>query len=569
MKPTRPDRLTGPVARRAPTRIAAAVATTLAAAHAAPAAADTWHLEDDGVVVVEVESIDAPPNWAESRALGDVLGESYFINVGPNGSPGSQSVMRYRVTISEPGFYEFRWRTRIGEGDDYKEANDSWLRLPTGRDIPGEQSLENWSKVYMNRLGRWTWDTVTVDFAPRPIRQYLDAGDHEIEIAGRSTGHAIDRFVLYRYDDHEFSEARLDTLEPSRTSDAPTTPGGATESPLRPDTPDDFMPVGECRFGRLVLEPVADVDVEGTDVDDGTTLTVDAGGRRALLRFDLANVPDINIARLRTTAAAPVTGDRRDFWLGGDEIWDEDSAADALPDGLVALGSDADAHEADERIDVALDPSFVAAPALTVIVEAAGGSGIELRSREADAGRPRLVLKGDDRFCADYVAGGGTGQSEDEDGGASTDGTADGETDGETDGTTDGTDDAGADDSGSDDAGGDEAGTDGAGTDDGNGDGDGDSDGADSSGEGDGGDEDAGDGDATSGDDGSGAGGDGGGGGDDDGDVGVTTDPADGQGTTPAKRSSGGGALGLGPLALLGLAGALRRVGAGRRSRRG
>jgi len=72
----------------------------------------------------------------------------------------------------------------------------------------------------MNQTNRWYWRAATVDFVGRPIRQFFPAGEHTMQISGRSRGHAIDRIALYAYEDVNFSEPLFDSMPQSPMSGA-------------------------------------------------------------------------------------------------------------------------------------------------------------------------------------------------------------------------------------------------------------------------------------------------------------------------------------------------------------
>jgi|GEM_PF-2067096 len=77
----------------------------------------------------------------------------------------------------------------------------------------------------MNVIGEWSWNARTVDNAGRKIRQFFNAGEHVLEVSGRSRGHAIDRIALFHYNTNSFSRDRFERLALSATAGArPATP---------------------------------------------------------------------------------------------------------------------------------------------------------------------------------------------------------------------------------------------------------------------------------------------------------------------------------------------------------
>lgn len=179
-------------------------------------------LEEDGIVRIDVESAgDQLGDWVVRTDLSGFIGESYLEFEGPNffNQPGN-SVLLYKVRISTPGTYQLRWHSRITEANENTDFNDSWVRFPDADLVYGERGgsrvyphgsgmsptpegsgSNNWMKAYQNRSNEWFWGVFTSDNAPHDIyAEFLSPGDYTIEISGRSTGHAIDRFVLVHAD---------------------------------------------------------------------------------------------------------------------------------------------------------------------------------------------------------------------------------------------------------------------------------------------------------------------------------------------------------------------------------
>jgi len=166
-------------------------------------------LENNGFVVFEAETIAARGDWLSTNRISGHTGTGYYLWTGEtalNVKKAGRDTLVYNFRITDPGNYELRWRSRIAQGNNRTEHNDSWVRFATGNNVQGEQGLNGWTKAYQNKLNVWSWQTSTVDNVGKPIRQFFAAGDHTIEISGRSNGHAIDRIVLFKYDDHEFDD---------------------------------------------------------------------------------------------------------------------------------------------------------------------------------------------------------------------------------------------------------------------------------------------------------------------------------------------------------------------------
>ena len=180
--------------------------------------------EKDGLVRVDIENPSPIQNgWDTATAFAGFEGEGYLIWTGEDNfnNPGN-GFMRYSIEITNPGTYQFVWRSRIGAGTSNTEHNDSWLRIPTAADFYGEKastgervypkgvgktpnpegsSKDGWLKCYMNRLDEWFWRSSTNDGDPFNIFAKFDSpGTYDIEISGRSKSHALDQFVLFKTD---------------------------------------------------------------------------------------------------------------------------------------------------------------------------------------------------------------------------------------------------------------------------------------------------------------------------------------------------------------------------------
>jgi len=118
-------------------------------------------LESNGRVVIEAESSSATGQWSRESSIGGAKGGSYLIWNGPDlfsGRDAGRDTLRYTFRVQRAGNYELRWRSYIGHGNNPTEANDSWVRFPTGRNISGEHGLNGWTKVFQNHeaiLQRW------------------------------------------------------------------------------------------------------------------------------------------------------------------------------------------------------------------------------------------------------------------------------------------------------------------------------------------------------------------------------------------------------------------------------
>jgi len=180
-------------------------------------------IEQNGVVVIDLESLDISSDW-EVRAGGGAVGDFIEWTGGNNfNSPGNGLIVA-TVFIEQPGTYRFLWRSSIRNGTDTTEHNDSWLKIladrfyglkstsivcpkeqPTSNACQGNEpngsSKEGWFKIY--RFGGpaidWKWQASTSDDDAHDVyADFSRAGNYEVLISARSSNHGIDRFVLFR-----------------------------------------------------------------------------------------------------------------------------------------------------------------------------------------------------------------------------------------------------------------------------------------------------------------------------------------------------------------------------------
>ncbi len=376
-----------------------------------------WYIEDGGVLAFDMENGPETGAWTTVEDPG-ALGGGYLRWDGAFGGPQDSEGrrLRYRFVVSEPGNYELRWRSRIDVGNENTEHNDSWVRFPTGVDVPEEEPLPGWTKVFMNDPNGWSWRAATVDHVGRPVRRYFGAGEHEFEIAARSDGHGIDRVVLYRYDALNMNDARLDALPLSLTTtdpageydagDAGATDGGepgGDGSDAGDGGGSDAAPlqaVGTCEAGTLVLAPSLEPAVSNPESGGAPALVAGEDGF-VWLGFDLTDVPPASSAALRLTSRSASNGARAlTSWLG--------STADvsAPPDPTAALGSSNEAFDPGAPFALTLDATLLTrSDPIGVGIGLAGpGDPLKIAASAAERPdeRPALVLSGDDGFCADH-----------------------------------------------------------------------------------------------------------------------------------------------------------------------
>lgn len=173
--------------------------------------------EQNGLVVIEAENLSTGSGWVNSTSASGFTGNGYIDWQGADsfGNPGNGKTTA-KIKINTPGTYLFQWRSKVGEGTNSTESNDSWLRFPDADDffgqkgssiiypngsgktpIPEGSSSDGWFKVYLGGTTNWTWATSTSDNDAHKIYvKFNNAGTFTIELSGRSKHHLIDRIVL-------------------------------------------------------------------------------------------------------------------------------------------------------------------------------------------------------------------------------------------------------------------------------------------------------------------------------------------------------------------------------------
>lgn len=395
---------------------------------------DHTYLEEGGIVVFEVEDAEPADGWTLKTDLEDFSGTGYFEWTGPasfSTSVAGRGAMTYHFRIQTAGNYQIRWRSHIAIGDDNKEHNDSWIRLATGVNVPEEYPLNGWTKNFMNALGSWSWVSQTVDHVGEPLRQYFAEGDHTLEISGRSTGHAIDRIVLYRYDDVNFSHSKADDWDLSSvvTGDG-TLVDPNNVNPVEPEpepepepevtfTKDNLTiaettwqdhPAGQCIDNTLAL---AATEIAAFNPSDSASdyvadeyLPVSFEESVVLLKFDMSLLPPATSAILEySTGDEPVNG-RVVYSLGSHSNWQLTGNTDIQhPDSMLELARAEGGWDEDARHQSILPALLLGSDVSTLkISNDAESEPLQLYAQVGSELSPRLMMSGDENFCSTWQA---------------------------------------------------------------------------------------------------------------------------------------------------------------------
>ncbi|ASJ73086.1 hypothetical protein [Granulosicoccus antarcticus] len=398
------------------------------------------YLEENGYIHFEAEDADLQGEWEKNATLAGHTGSGYLEWAGADyfsEDTAGEGTTTYHFTIETAGNYEFRWRSRIAKGDSNTESNDSWLRFDTGDNVPGEEPLYGWTKVYMGESNVWSWSARTVDQQARNVRQYLSEGEHTLAISGRSYGHAIDRIALYRYADVSFDPGLNDTLPLSRYQLADGTtidpnpivysniPEPETTEPVPLDRLNvDYITVASnaqsetsCQGNtlRLSLAEAASVSIGNAAGQYNTDeLVLIADSQQVLLSYDLSEVPVFSTASLHYSTGAEASNGSMTIHLGSHNNWPDGESAEA-PSAQVLIADAQGGWEADKRYGTNLDATLLPREMTTIILSATTGSeSLALMQASDDITAPELVLTGDSSFCSTWEAGLGTGAVDNE-----------------------------------------------------------------------------------------------------------------------------------------------------------
>lgn len=177
-------------------------------------------IEQDGVVTVEFENAEFTGDW-KLRGDGDNFsGKGYMVWEGPQHlhEPGNSTVT-FKIRIKNTGTYQFLWNSAVKKGNSGTDHNDTWLRFADADDFyakkgestvypkdsgkspnPEGASKDGWFKIYRGGSDLdFKWQASTFDNNAHDVFIHFAApGTYTMEISARSSGHGIDKFVLFK-----------------------------------------------------------------------------------------------------------------------------------------------------------------------------------------------------------------------------------------------------------------------------------------------------------------------------------------------------------------------------------
>ena len=391
-------------------------------------------LESNGLVVIEAESMPVIGQWELRSEVAGFKGTGYLhwtgpIRLAPNAAVDRDAIT-YHFKIENAGNYQFRWRSYIAGGDSAADSNDSWVRFPTGENVDGELELDGWTKAFQNQLGRWSWGANTEDHAnggSRSLNQYFSAGNHYLQISGRSTDHAVDRMILVNTDMRSFGASTMEAAPESeripaesQTESSSQEESGNGETEEDNDSADtgietnnnlivDWLAAEEapepnvCESGVLSVALSKQAYVNGGTLSDSGELRVDSVSRTTLLGFSLQDVPPTAAsAHLEITVGEDNGHGTLMLGLGSHNDWQPGQSAENVPEISVLINEYAGAWKSGNRHALPIDPSLLNDETVSIVLSMQSGANDLSIVAGDDSQAPTLVLSGDDSFCDQY-----------------------------------------------------------------------------------------------------------------------------------------------------------------------
>jgi hypothetical protein len=190
--------------------------------------------EVNGIIKAEFEENQFADPWNVSTEQAGYSGTGYAYWAGSQylSSPGN-GLISFKLNITTPGTYQFVWHSAVVIGSSGTDHNDSWLRFPDADDFfavkgtsivypkgsgktpnPAGAGADGWFKVYKSgTVSSFKWQSSTYDNNAHNIFVTFNSpGEYIMEVSARSSGHAIDKFVLFT-EDYSLSEITGDSTQ--------------------------------------------------------------------------------------------------------------------------------------------------------------------------------------------------------------------------------------------------------------------------------------------------------------------------------------------------------------------
>lgn len=173
------------------------------------ASCDGVFVEQNGLVIMEVESAPVSDDWTFRTDLTGYTGTGYYEwkYDNPNNVIDSAGggILTYPIQITQTGVYRFLYRTAAPHPTEHNDAfirfRDNEVEARTeGGDVI-DLGQDTWFKVYQGRGNdEWNYAAHTED-GPHQVYALIDTpGTYRLEVSGRSTLFKMDRMSLYHFD---------------------------------------------------------------------------------------------------------------------------------------------------------------------------------------------------------------------------------------------------------------------------------------------------------------------------------------------------------------------------------
>lgn len=154
------------------------------------------HFEQDGLIVMEIESEELKGTWEKGAEFKGFTGEGYYYySEGDNRDTlNTELILNYSFYIDNPGIYKVVLRNYIPSQDNTL-ANDVFMKMDDGK----------WWKVFGHNNFRWNWETI-MDHDNHIFSDnewYLDTGKHVLQICARSAEFGLDRIHIFNTQMHK------------------------------------------------------------------------------------------------------------------------------------------------------------------------------------------------------------------------------------------------------------------------------------------------------------------------------------------------------------------------------
>lgn len=175
--------------------------------------------ENDGLVGVEFEKAEFSADWTMKSDGNSFSGQGYMMWEGAQQlhQPGTGTAT-FKIKITNSGTYRFVWKSAVKIGTNGTDHNDTWLRFADANNFyakkgnsvvypkdsgktpnPEGASKDGWFKIFRSGSDLdFKWNSLTYDNNGHEVFVVFNTpGTYLMEVSARSSGHGIDKFVLF------------------------------------------------------------------------------------------------------------------------------------------------------------------------------------------------------------------------------------------------------------------------------------------------------------------------------------------------------------------------------------